>query len=212
MKTGFKHSEETKNKLRLLSLGRKPSDETRKKMSDARKGCIPWNKGKTGLLSSETRAKIGKFHLGKHRSDETKLKISIANKGRKLSPEHYEKFTKCNKNKPWSEARRKAQEFVVKKVREFSNKIGGEEFYSDDWIKIRTEIYERDNWSCRICGIHCHGNGKKDKIQCHHIDYDKKNCELTNLITLCASCHMKTNFNRQDWKTILIIRKEIKLL
>ncbi len=33
----------------------------------------------------------------------------------------------------------------------------------------------------------------------HHIDYDKKNCDPTNLITLCFSCHGKTNYNRKKW-------------
>jgi hypothetical protein len=30
-------------------------------------------------------------------------------------------------------------------------------------------------------------------------DYDKKNCDPKNLITLCNSCHSKTNFNRKKW-------------
>jgi hypothetical protein len=34
----------------------------------------------------------------------------------------------------------------------------------------------------------------------HHIDYDKKNCSLNNLITLCRGCHAKTNFRRDYWK------------
>lgn len=35
--------------------------------------------------------------------------------------------------------------------------------------------------------------------QVHHIDYNKLNCNPNNLITLCKSCHMKTNFNREYW-------------
>lgn len=33
----------------------------------------------------------------------------------------------------------------------------------------------------------------------NHIDYDKKNCNSDNLITLCRVCHIKTNFNRSYW-------------
>jgi hypothetical protein len=33
----------------------------------------------------------------------------------------------------------------------------------------------------------------------HHIDYDKKNNDERNLITLCISCHSKTNANREYW-------------
>jgi len=39
----------------------------------------------------------------------------------------------------------------------------------------------------------------------HHIDYNKKNCNLDNLITLCINCHAKTNYNREYWKEYLSI-------
>ena len=72
--------------------------------------------------------------------------------------------------------------------------------YGDGWIEIRKAIYERDNWTCQECHTKCHGNGTKDKIQCHHVDYDVKNNDFNNLITLCASCHSKTNSkDRERW-------------
>lgn len=33
----------------------------------------------------------------------------------------------------------------------------------------------------------------------NHIDYNKKNCNPKNLITLCRKCHSKTNSNRDYW-------------
>ena len=40
-----------------------------------------------------------------------------------------------------------------------------------------------------------------EKLCIHHIDYDKKNNNPENLITLCNSCHTKTNIkNRDYWK------------
>ena len=44
---GKKHSEETKKKMSLAHKGRKKgpmSEETKRKISEAKKGCIPWNK------------------------------------------------------------------------------------------------------------------------------------------------------------------------
>lgn len=79
--------------------------------------------------------------------------------------------------------------------------------YSPDWNVIRKIIYKRDNWTCQECGIKCH-NSTKHKIQCHHIDYDTTNNNAENLITLCASCHMKTNFKRKDWTQYFLKRKE----
>ena len=64
--------------------------------------------------------------------------------------------------------------------------------YSLDWNnELKTKIRERDNYTCQICKV----NGKG----IHHIDYNKQNCKESNLITLCRSCHSKTNTNREYW-------------
>lgn len=49
-----------------------PSKETRKRMSNAKKDFIPWNKGKTNVYSQETKDKWSKLRKGKVQS--TKLK------------------------------------------------------------------------------------------------------------------------------------------
>lgn len=56
------------------------------------------------------------------------------------------------------------------------------------WIETRKKVYERDNWTCQVCGKHCH----KD-IQCHHIVPYRhtQDDDMENLITLCKSCHWK---------------------
>lgn len=43
---GFKHSEETKNKIRKANIGIKRSEETRIKMSESAKGKNTWSKGR----------------------------------------------------------------------------------------------------------------------------------------------------------------------
>jgi len=73
--------------------------------------------------------------------------------------------------------------------------------YSQDWTNdLRDVIRKRDSFICQECGIHqeelC---GMFKKLDVHHIDYDKKNCNPDNLITLCRSCHAKTNVNRDYW-------------
>lgn len=72
---------------------------------------------------------------------------------------------------------------------------GGKSFepYTTDWTKtLKRAIRERDHYTCQICE-------KESSICVHHIDYDKKNCNPENLITLCQSCHTKTNHNRNYW-------------
>ena len=76
--TGKKHTEKTKDKMKLVKslnplcgekngmFGKHHSEESKKKMSESRKGAIPWNKGK--------------HPKGKPHSEETKRKMSEARK------------------------------------------------------------------------------------------------------------------------------------
>lgn len=67
---------------------------------------------------------------------------------------------------------------------------------------LKNKIKKRDNYRCQICF-----KNKRDLkteelypyLIVHHIDYNKNNHANSNLITLCAYCHSKTNFRRKDW-------------
>jgi len=81
---------------------------------------------------------------------------------------------------------------------------GGVSFepYSQDWTKdLKEQIRQRDNYQCQICFVHQEELSYKQKLDVHHIDYDKKNCNPDNLISLCKSCHVKTSNkkNREQW-------------
>lgn len=62
---------------------------------------------------------------------------------------------------------------------------------------ISRTIIERDG-SC--LGPACAGDD--DRLTAHHIDYDKANCDPSNLITLCSACNSKANFDRPRWQKI----------
>jgi len=66
---------------------------------------------------------------------------------------------------------------------------------------LKEKIRDRDNRTCQLCGI----NEKEEVrlLSIHHIDYDKNNNDESNLISLCTSCHVKTNGNREYWKECL---------
>ena len=66
----------------------------------------------------------------------------------------------------------------------------------------KEQVRFRDGYKCRLCKKPEIENRRK--LDIHHIDYDKKNIDIENLISLCHSCHMKTNFNREYWKVIFI--------
>ena len=63
-------------------------------------------------------------------------------------------------------------------------------------VILRESILVRDRFICRLCGIKPE---EKKELHPHHIDYDKENCYPDNLITLCHSCHSKTNHHRKEW-------------
>jgi hypothetical protein len=79
---------------------------------------------------------------------------------------------------------------------------GGVSFepYSYEFSKqLKDRVRVRDNFRCQLCylpELEC----RKPNSHCiHHIDYNKKNCNLENLMLLCHKCHSYTNFNRVFW-------------
>ena len=62
---------------------------------------------------------------------------------------------------------------------------------------LKEKIRKRDNRKCQKC------NTKEIKLyrtlDVHHIDYDRRNCKENNLISLCSSCNLKANTNRDYW-------------
>jgi 5-methylcytosine-specific restriction endonuclease McrA/mannose-6-phosphate isomerase-like protein (cupin superfamily) len=62
---------------------------------------------------------------------------------------------------------------------------------------LKDKIKKRDGNCCQLCG-------ETEDLHVHHIDYNKKNNEEGNLITLCRKCHNITNFNREFWTQVFI--------
>jgi len=72
--------------------------------------------------------------------------------------------------------------------------------YPLGWNKtFKEQIRYRDKYKCQLCGVsevECNR-----RLEVHRIDYNKKNLNTENLISLCKSCHMRTNFNRDYYYT-----------
>ena len=94
-RTGIKHTDATKQKMREAKLGIPRPDEVKQKMSQSRKGWRPsedtlknMSNGQRGRKhSDETKQKMAESHKGKKASEETRLKMSAWQKGKKLSEE-----------------------------------------------------------------------------------------------------------------------------
>lgn len=160
MKTGSKHTIETKEKMKLAKL----------------KNPV-------------------RYWLGKRRSQGTIEKIRNKNKGQGIGNQY------AKGNPPNKTSFKKGEHHGIEfgKDRRMDGKYhwnwkDGKSFepYGKEWFtNLRTIIRKRDRFTCQECG--------KNGFVVHHIDYNKKNNNLDNLITLCRSCHTKTNYNRKDW-------------
>ena len=175
----------------------------------AKKGCVIWNKGLTGIDSKETRRKkseskmgeknpmfgknfskktrerMGETHKGKHHSEETRKKISESCKGRKHTEEAKKKMSK-NHNRE-----------TIRRGEKGPNWRGGitpenERIRKSIEVRLWHEaVFARDNWTCQECGQ------RGGKLQAHHIKPFAKFPELRfaidNGLTLCKVCHSKTD-------------------
>lgn len=162
---------------KTISIGRKRkfkekgflnSVETREKMSRVMKGKVPWN---YGIKVDRTKyPNMGRFGA---RTKEEKEKISKSKQASVLTP----RGEKCSRWKggitPLNMKIRKSLEYK-------------------EW---RKKVFERDNYTCQICGIQS-GENKKVYLHADHIKpfayFPKLRFILTNGRTLCKPCHIDT--------------------
>jgi len=152
-------------------------------MSKGEKTKELWKNPEYHKLMSEKHKGNKGFWTGKSFSDKYKKKLSEAHKGKKQSKETIHKR--------------------IKRGNEHWNWQGGKSFenYPKEFDKfLKQKIRERDGYCCYVCGKKEETLiGFHNKLIVHHIDYDKKNISIENLVSLCRSCHIKTNYNREKW-------------
>jgi len=173
----------------MAHKGKRHSAEACANMSAAKRGERNPNYGKP--RSEETKRKISIAHKGKSLSKKHKQKISVANKGKLRSKETKQKIAAARRGRPRPDLCGSNNHFWRGGI--FSN------LYPVGWTALlRETIRKRDNYTCALCGEG--QNGRKHSV--HHIDYKKKNLCPENLITLCPSCHRKTNDDREYWENL----------
>ena len=214
---GQKFSEEHKAKLSIAKSGDNCSEETRRKMSLAKSGenhplfgkhRSEETKAKISVAnggencSEETRRKKSIANIGKHLSEETKAKISITSTGHFVSEETKAKISVAisGGNNP-NFGKRRSEETRAKlegeKCNWWQGGIKNIPYGPGNTEELKEKIRIRDNYTCQECGRVW--NGKEKKFHPHHINHSKTNHIMWNRITLCNSCHPKTNNNRKYW-------------
>jgi len=132
-------------------------------------------------------------HRGKITSIETKEKLSLSHTGKSLSDDHRYSIGRGvsgSRNSRWVDGRS-------------CEKKGSEDYNFEFSSALKTTIKKRDRFKCRKCNE----DGSKFRLFVHHIDYNKKNNSIDNLVTVCASCHSRIHGRTLDneFKALTIV-------
>lgn len=168
-----KHTWESKQKTSLANKGKNKSEEHKYKIAEANKGKKHTNETKQILREKNQNynnpmyGKKSPFY-GKQHSEETKQIMSELKKG---------------KNNPM---------YDIHRFGEYSPNWSGGKSFEPYGIEFNKELKDFiKNRDFNICQTpNCMNT---ENLDCHHIDYNKQNNNIENLITLCKSCHTKTN-------------------
>lgn len=71
--------------------------------------------------------------------------------------------------------------------------------YPANWSEIATAVKEAAGWKCTRCHCQCRRPNETEErpiLTVHHADYDPGNNDPSNLIPLCAACHLWYHCNR----------------
>lgn len=158
-------------------------------------GCVDFKGSNNGMYGKKhtEKAKIKQSisAKGKKRkpfTNEHRQAMSEAQKGKTKSEETRKKIKDGNKNRiPWNKGKKDIHS--KEKNPNWQNGISFEPYGIGFDDNVKQQVLERDNYTCQ--NPNC--LRKSNKLDCHHIDYNKQNNIKENLITLCCSCHMKTS-------------------
>lgn len=163
------------------------------------------------------RGKPNKFVLGHNFKGDVNPNI-----GKKYSEERIEKIRKSQIGKKVSKSTRKklseAQDriWTEKRKQDARERVTGEKH--PNWKGGRTKelksrrtnapaktvlaVRERDGNECQMCGMTKEENGRNMDV--HHIEpfLDSRNNDMSNLISLCRSCHITADRNNYTLKEI----------
>jgi len=159
--------------------------------TEFKKGHIPWHKNKTGVYSKEALGKMSESHIGQ----------TSGNKGKKQP--HTEEWKGMMREKFKGENHWNWQGGITSLQRRIRN--------SFEYRLWRSDVFTRDNFTCQECGR------KPSNIRAHHITTfsdivlfndirtfeQAKECEelwnINNGITFCEKCHLKKrNIGREQ--------------
>lgn len=175
-------------------------------------------KTKEGMNCPKVKRKLSE--IKKRQYKEGKMKspwnkgLNKENEKVKKSLDKMKKWKQKNvKGKTYEEIYGKEKTIKIKKLQSISNSLAKLGEKNPSWRggisfepyaiafnnQLKSYVRWMDNSTCQQCGMP--QSQLNYKLHIHHIDFNKKNNSINNLISLCRTCHLQTNYNRQNWIT-----------
>ena len=157
-------------------IGKKLSEETRRKMSESRKGKKHSEEWKRNIGLTNSRSLRGYKH-----TIQSRLKMSKAKNGHKVSEETREKISKSKRRSDGISKEHRLLRALTK------------------WKEWRLIIFSRDNYTCQHCfkrGIQLHPHHIIPIKECIKLNKREEIFNPNNGITLCVECHLKKGLHR----------------
>jgi hypothetical protein len=179
--------EDIARKNGFINAGRNPSEETRRKMSETRKG------KPIAHITTEMRREATKrsWERGVYDTPEIRQKYSEnakKHRGRRATPEAKKHMSQAQLRRYSVDENREKHKESVPRGENHPNWKGGasEEIYPYEFSpRLKSQIRERDFNRCKCCGLHV--TTKTGRV--HHINANKYNNDPLNLILVCNACH-----------------------
>jgi hypothetical protein len=148
------------------------------------KGATPWNKGKTNIYSLETKKKMSLARKGKKLSPETCRRMSVFHKGKPLSIENRINISKTHKQRVLDGKCHLYKGGITKKHLLIRSSL--------EYKLWRKAVYERDKYTCVLCGEFGKNNLEADHIKPFSL-FPELVFDVNNGRTLCIDCHKQTD-------------------
>jgi hypothetical protein len=161
---------------------------------------------KIALSKPSTRKRLSDAIKQSWLNPEHRAKRSAAIKKSCSTSEYHEKLSKSIKiacARPDVRARRSA----ANRGENHPNWQGGISYepycpkFNDD-LRMRVRMFFEER--CIICGVH--RKDERRNLSVHHVEYSKSACcdgKPVHFAAVCTSCHMKTNYDRARWESMI---------
>lgn len=219
--TGGKRTEEQRRRMSEAAKKRwrekpgKVTEDQKRKLSESMQRYWEENpkaeEHRQSVMEAQARTWLGRSHAEEARKKQSDYALNRPKEhNQKLSERTSKYFEEHPEAREYLAALQTGKKLSEETKRKLSERFTGDgnnqwrggisfEPYGPEFTRLFKEIIrERDRFTCQECGRTQEEEGRRLCI--HHVDYDKLNNSLDNVLALCNKCNVKANYNRVNWE------------